>query len=257
MEAYDPTELLVICESILEDGEISGDELYNLAAWLNEHREACFHWPGNVLVGPLQEVWADGKVTKTEMRKIGRLLLRIQRNWARTQSEALIERVAKLANDIIGLDHNEPWIPPLPIQIRVNSLTAKGVQYEVNLNGPSCTCPDWVTQRSGLPQGHLNRCCKHVLDALSQIKSDEDWPGWLVAFIDSAYPPHPQHRWKTLKVGGQVVLISSAPAGWANVYAEEDENGDSRFGYNIRERRWAYGAEPLRSGPIRRAIEEL
>lgn len=31
MDDYDPSELVAICESIIEDGEISGDELYGLA----------------------------------------------------------------------------------------------------------------------------------------------------------------------------------------------------------------------------------
>lgn len=65
------SELVAVCEHILEDGEISGDELYALAEWLNGHREACFVWPGNLLVKPLQDAWSDGKITKTEARRIG------------------------------------------------------------------------------------------------------------------------------------------------------------------------------------------
>ena len=68
--------VLQVCDGILEDGEISGDEAYGLASWLNENREACFHWPGNELVPLLKEIWADGKVTKTELRQLGRALIR-------------------------------------------------------------------------------------------------------------------------------------------------------------------------------------
>lgn len=52
MNSYDPTELIVVCEKILEDDEITNDEAYDLADWLNNHREACFHWPGELLVRP-------------------------------------------------------------------------------------------------------------------------------------------------------------------------------------------------------------
>jgi hypothetical protein len=31
MNDYDPSELIAVCDSIIEDGEISGDELYALA----------------------------------------------------------------------------------------------------------------------------------------------------------------------------------------------------------------------------------
>jgi hypothetical protein len=50
MSDYDPSELMVVCESIIEDGELTYDELYQLAEWLNNDREACLHWPGNLLV---------------------------------------------------------------------------------------------------------------------------------------------------------------------------------------------------------------
>jgi hypothetical protein len=40
MSHYDPTELLLVCGSIIEDGELTYDELYRLADWLNNHHEA-------------------------------------------------------------------------------------------------------------------------------------------------------------------------------------------------------------------------
>ena len=70
MSNYDPRDILVLCESIMEDGELTYDELYRLAEWLNNHQEACSNWPGSLLVAPLQKAWADGKVTKTEARQV-------------------------------------------------------------------------------------------------------------------------------------------------------------------------------------------
>jgi len=60
MSNYDTSQLLLLCESIIEDGELAYDELYELAEWLNNHQEACSNWPGSVLVTPLQNAWADG-----------------------------------------------------------------------------------------------------------------------------------------------------------------------------------------------------
>ena len=73
------TELLVLCGTILQDGELTYDELYKLAEWLNSHPEACFDWPGNLLVDPLQGVWADGKITKTEARQVAQVILQIRK----------------------------------------------------------------------------------------------------------------------------------------------------------------------------------
>jgi hypothetical protein len=55
MSSYDPTELLQLCDSITADGELTYDERYQLAEWLNSHAEACAHWPGSSLVEPLQK----------------------------------------------------------------------------------------------------------------------------------------------------------------------------------------------------------
>ena len=55
----------------MEDAHLTYDELYKMAEWLNNHHEACFHWPGNLLLEPLQKAWADGKITKTEARQGG------------------------------------------------------------------------------------------------------------------------------------------------------------------------------------------
>ena len=52
MSDDDTVELLALCETILADGELSYDELYRLAEWLNNHPEASFQWPGNLLVVP-------------------------------------------------------------------------------------------------------------------------------------------------------------------------------------------------------------
>lgn len=256
MNDYNANELVAVCESILEDGEISGDEIYRLAEWLNDHREACFHWPGNLLVKPMQEVWSDGKITKTEMRLISRLLVRIRKDWAKRQVEAAVERAGEAVEQIVdAIDLSQAWIPPIPFVLRVKSHTDKGVIYDVDLSGPTCTCPDWRSKRYSLPRGHLSRCCKHVFDAYGQIEPERGWPGWLGAFLDVSWPPHPLQQWMVLRIGGGFVLASTAPTGWANVYAEEGGACD-RFGYNAIEDRWAYGMEPTGSDRIRRAIAD-
>jgi hypothetical protein len=83
--SYKPAELLAVCDAILWDGELNATELYRLAEWLNNHREACCHWPGNLLVKPLQEVWEDGNVSVEELQRIGQILCSIQAEWVRRQ----------------------------------------------------------------------------------------------------------------------------------------------------------------------------
>jgi hypothetical protein len=170
MSNYDPTELVSFCESILEDGELTDDEIYRLAEWLNGQREACFHWPGELLVKPLQEIWSDGKVTKTELRQIGRLLLRIQKDWAKRLAENALQQAVDSVKEIAkAVDLSRPRLPSVPFVVRVKSHSQKGLSYDVDLSGPSCTWPNWHSYRRRLPVGHLSRCCKHVFDGYGQL----------------------------------------------------------------------------------------
>lgn len=91
------------------------------------------------------------------------------------------------------------------------------------------------------------------MDAYGELEPETGWPGWFGAFIELSWPPHPQQDWIVLRTGNGLVLASTAPTGWANIYTEESGQYD-RFGYNIFEDRWAYGVEPDGGDRIRRAI---
>ena len=263
MSDYDPSELLIVCESIIEDGELTYDELYRLADWLNNHREACLHWPGNLLVEPLQKAWADGKITRTEARQVARLILKICKEAAKRESEEAFAQVAELASQAArSFDLTRPQLPAIPFSTRIKSHTAMGVFYEVDLGGPTCNCPDFRSFRRKLPVGHLTRCCKHIFGAYAQLDPSDRWPGWLGAFLRLAWTPHPHHEWLVLHVRPAwyalhvrkaLVLISSAPNGWANVFAANNDRYD-RYGYNVIEDRWSYNIEPAASERITRAV---
>jgi hypothetical protein len=128
----DPRELLILCETILEDGELTHDELYKMAEWLNNHREACFHWPGNLLVAPLQKAWADGKITKTEARQLARVILDICKEAAKREAEETFVRAAETASEAAHtFDLTTATLPTVPFSTRVKSYTKRGAFYEV------------------------------------------------------------------------------------------------------------------------------
>jgi hypothetical protein len=122
MSDYDPSELLLVCGSIIEDGELTYDELYQLAEWLNGHREACAHWPGNLLVEPLQNAWADGKITKTEARQFARLLLQIRKEAAKREAEQQVAQAVEIAAQTIHtFDLSRAKLPAIPFSTRIKS----------------------------------------------------------------------------------------------------------------------------------------
>jgi hypothetical protein len=87
----------------------------------------------------------------------------------------------------------------------------------------------------------------------SQLEPDVGWPGWLGAFLDFAWTPHPGQDWIVLEGTQNLILASTAPNGWANVFVD-DGGGYDRYGYNISEQRWAYGIGPNEGKRVTAAI---
>ncbi|MGZ4983228.1 MAG: hypothetical protein ACXWFY_03785 [Chthoniobacterales bacterium] len=250
-------DFILLCEAILEDGEVSAEEAYGIAEWLNDHPETARTWPANELIQPLQEIWADGTVNRSELQRLARLLVRLTRE-GRLAAQERKSPVPKIAVPTFssGLTSGAR-LPNVDATIQVPSWRELGVVFAVNLTGPKCSCPEWRGRRSHLPFGHLTRCCKHVFAAYAQLQRAPQADDWLLAYIDYGWPAHPRTDWDLLTVEREKVLISNAAnKGWANVFAKEDEEY-KRFGYNLEEHRWAYGSEPRWSWVITDAIRSL
>jgi hypothetical protein len=155
------------------------------------------------------------------------LLGQIRKEAARRENEQQVAsavEIAAQAAHTLGLAR--PLLPAIPFSTRIKSHTARRTFYDVDLNGPTCTCPDFRSYRVGLRMGHQTRCCKHIFDAYAQLEPVEGWSGWLDSFLEVACPPHPHQNWRVVTIGQgwlgmrtALVLISSAPRDWANVFA--------------------------------------
>lgn len=150
-----------------------------------------------------------------------------------------------------NMDLSSALLPAIPVTLRIKSHSDKSVI--VDLSGPSCACPDWRGARHQLPRGSLSRCCKHVLDAFGQVRPADGWPGWLGAFFEYGWKPHPAKRWFVLPDGPHFILASVGGNDWSDVFAMDGDQYH-RFGFNVVERRWSYGRSPSTSGDIERAI---
>lgn len=247
-------ELIRLCASILDDDEVTVDEAYHLADWLNNHRGATELWPGRELIRPLQEIWADGSVNKRELHRLARILVSVQREWARHPKTEISPVTEEAIPTLTQAEIDDARLPSLSGKFRVPSQSNPNTFYEVDLVGPSCTCPDWRSRRSRLPKGDLTRCCKHVLHVYATLPRRGARDGWLYAFADNGWPAHPTAEWHLMTLGSDKVLFCTASAkGWANVFAKE-AGEYSRFGYNVDEARWAYGSKPEGAREIAHAI---
>jgi hypothetical protein len=250
-------QFLTLVEDVADDGELSKTEIYRLAQWINENREAREHWPVNQFLPLLKGIFADGKIDNAEAREVAHLLQTVLRDWERSK----ISSQAATPDDVVAsaistFDPMDPRLPAIPISIVVESDSEPGVQYSVNFAQPDCSCPDFRSQRQRLPEGHLSRCCQHLMRGYSQLRPSAGWPAWLDSFLEAGFRPTPKQKWQVLEFGKNAMLISSAERDWSNLYMKS--NGQNRrFGYNVVEQRWAYETPPPHEAQVAAAMNKL
>ncbi len=250
-------DFIVLGEAILDDGEVSAEEAFRMAEWLNDHPHVAHTWPASEVVKPLRDIWADGTVNRHELHEFARLLVRLLREKSvRPEGEDAGAAAIQLPA-IVSPTASGAVLPSLDARVQVPAWRDSKEAYEVDLNGPHCSCPEWRHRRSHLPAGHLTRCCKHIFAAYAQLPRAPETEGWLLAYFDHGWPADPRTNWELITVEREKVLISSgANKGWANVFAR-DENEYKRFSYNPAEHRWAYGSEPRWAWVITDAVRAL
>jgi len=261
MSKYDPAELLSFCDAILEDSEVSVDEVYAIAEWLNSNPSACDHWPGNLMVGPLQAIWADDKTTETELQIFAQVLTSIQqerqkRESKRAKADAGRVMDSSVASAFQDFDESVPWIPAINVASTEESMTEPGQAYHVDLLKQTCSCPNWMDYRRSELLGSPLRFCKHMFSALGNASRKEDWPAWLGCLVQSGTSLRPGSSLSVAELPGGAALIVVSDRPWCDVIAWK-AGSYSRFGFNRLEHRWAYGNAPEGPMEIRRLIRQF
>jgi len=249
MESYDPTPLIDMCEAILADGELSSDEVYRLSEFLNATPECTLHWPGKQLATLLVEVWKDGEISQEELQQVAELLMDIHAHYHEHLAKEHVEIPASL---MPGSDIEEPdgfALPNLTFKTSITSFTTGQYEYEIDLKGPSCTCHDWESRRSELPEGHFGRCCKHIVSILNNVPFKGEAKPFIEAFASTGTTPHPKKDWVASLLDGQHVYVSSPAFEWSDILVQTND-GWQRYEYNVVESRWAYKKEPSQSEQI-------
>lgn len=202
---------------------------------------------------PLRAAWADGKLTRNELKSLANLLLQLCSEWRKLRRNEFVDPPPRCSMGEIKVDPTQPKMPVINWAARVRPDAGSDASYFVDLSKPSCTCADWELNRAMLPIGHLSRCCFHVLAACSFAKPEAGWPGWFSAFLGHRWTPDPRKNWLTIRAGTGLILASTAPSGWADVFAPHAGEYD-RFAYHAIEGRWAYDSVPAESDLIQRRI---
>lgn len=234
---------------LLFDEELSGDEVWSLANWLNKQsKDVCQQWPADVLIPLLQNVFEDGELTSEEMMAVASALVKIEREWSARFAlvEDANEPAFKTQTHSSGI--NRPLLPP--VNYVGTMVSSDGTaEYRIDLLNNSCTCPDWVGSRRSAPPQDYKRVCKHIArtyHGLEVASENEDamFDAFIVDHVCRGRGTVPQEEWILEVVNGKAVLYGYTPGKpWVNVFAPQG-GGYDRFGFNKEERRWSYGESP-------------
>jgi hypothetical protein len=149
-----------------------------------------------------------------------------------------------------------PTFSSLSLQtIQVKSSDGKGY-YSVDLLNYTCTCPSFVKDHAHAPPFSFGRMCKHICDALDREKLP--LPPIAQAMVREAHGVHPGRI--ATDINGNLIYITGINStGWVNVFAlpRKDGKSYSRYGYNIKEARWAYGQEPKIAASLLPSLADL
>jgi len=259
-----------VCNNITLDGQITGDEVYHLAQWLNDHLELCEEWPCNLIFEPLHKVWEDGKVDEAELALVGRILVEIERQWAqRHGSKPATARAATLDDRVPTTQalapepsvHPVVRLPPIDFHDWVESEASRSLVYKVNLEILNCTCKDFFDTRRRAPDNHVSRCCRHIVALYYKKAWELDYDP--AKPHNRVHPPIHPIAWEILTnarsrgngtdpllhytlahVDGAEVLLGYKGGDWVEVYAKNGDDHYQRFGFNLGLERWSYSVAP-------------
>ncbi|MGA3145360.1 MAG: SWIM zinc finger family protein [Verrucomicrobiota bacterium] len=117
--------------------------------------------------------------------------------------------------------------------------------YTVNLIDYTCTCPSFLEVHSKAPPRDYGRICKHICAELNRHRDYLRLDPICRAIVQEGYGIYPG-RFDRDKNGNLIYITGANSTGWLNVFALKRIDGKTyyRFGYNLKEGRWAYGSFP-------------
>jgi hypothetical protein len=253
---------LRICREIWSDGELTSEEVWLMAEWLNDNPDDGTIWPGTVIFPLLQNAFSDGIVSEAEMLSLASALSEIERESSRRAHGFVHKPPAPVSNTAYVIrkqDIAEVALPEIVYKTQITSSDGSSV-YEVDLGEYKCECRDWISKRSGNQPRTLGRCCKHVVAALMESEEVARFGPIFRAVLDDCDDrgrgTDPCDQWFTVRVKGTQGLISLGNGDWSNVFVEDNDSW-ARYSYHLQEKRWSYGEAPSNATGFALAIGNL
>ena len=248
---------------VMADGIVSEDEVISLGTYLNENRDARKSWPGSAIFEVLKDILADGKIEDYETVGLSKILQGIERICAGdTMGDTGVTQVAVAKKS----DTTDCTVPTLDQKITISAANQFDSGKMVDLKRYECECNDWLIKRTTLPIGCPGRMCKHLVKGFElacsgnpDIKKSCD--KLFLALINSSSDTNRGldgvANWKLLSKDDVHFLAAWGPKSeWCNIYTENASGNLERFGYQIKKKRWSFGARPKKAGILKKFLKE-
>ncbi|MGK0196791.1 MAG: hypothetical protein ACI91J_000051 [Yoonia sp.] len=257
-QPHQPT--LRFIHRITSDGIMEKGEIWDLAAFLNEDREARHDWPGSVLWETLNNVFDDGEVSPEEMAALGSILRDIENECGtifadKDEFDDTTDFQIKPADPKAA-----PSIQPyhFPKISRTPTVQDSGAgELTLDLSTQSCNCADWQEHRRAFEIGEPGRRCAHLAHAFAEsLKNQESVPAHTRALLEDldhrGGGGEPDFTWQLLEFHNDRSLPGHGGAIWCQLYAPSRAGEYERFSYHRGEKRWFFGAKRRHSGRLKK-----
>lgn len=229
------------------DQPLRDAEIFRLAEFLNDQREARHSWPGEMLFATLRGIFEDGRISNQEREELGAQMIEIESRCPVGAPNG----AGTLKDRRLNLNPEHFRAPTFRGNVEVHDESAH-TNYAANLERLSCTCPRWSRNRSRWPSSDARRCCQHLIEAISREihRGRDEGISPIVRFVMTdlaarAREFEPDSRWYQLRVQLRPYVIGVESGSWYRVYGPDDARRIESFAFHPVDCRWAYGFHPL------------
>lgn len=240
-------ETIELIRGISGSGSLTQQEVFLLAEYLNNCRDARHAWPGGQLFRQLHEMFGAGEVTEADFGYLGRVLEELDVQNSRVAEPPPAEDL--LPDSAVRIEDME-----LPRIERSMVIAAEGTRrgFDTDLARHTCSCPGWYGNRRSFEEGQIERCCAHLAAAFVEVFNEEEPPAAPRILIDLMAERlrrgrgiDPKSRWKLLKIRMRPHLVSLKRGTPSSVYVYDAGRVLRRHVYHPVAKQWSFGSAPV------------
>jgi hypothetical protein len=241
---------LRLVRRITSDGELSLEEIWDLAHYLNGNESAQHKWPGQRLWRQIERAMEDGEISDQEHQHLGDIIVEIEEACA-----GISTGITNIHNriNLDGITVSDLKLPIINQTVFVEPRADDDQKYTLDLRSHTCTCPDWFARHKDIPQGSFGRACKHIAAALAEARENgepitKQWDKRAAQLIEQLgrleLGADPFTNWQHIAWEDGDAFVGWDKSDWASIFANIGIGEYERYGFNLEDERWAYSEQP-------------